>query len=304
MRRLRILVMTTGMVLALLLSTVGVADAASATTDDAPTTPVLREIRAAHHRGFDRLVFEFSGPLPEVTRARWTDAIYADGSGFRVRVAGRAFIGVTMYFARGYDETTFEGTYGPRRRAYALPNLTEVVNSGDWEATLSFGVGVMKRTKIIRRMRLRNPSRYVIDVATNFKRTRVKTWFLNRQRFADNTRPYFRPVWRSVPVPAVANGALHRVYAGPTQAEKARDLRLVRSRTTGFRNLRISRSKIARVQLKGRCDAGGSTVSVAGHIMPTLRQFPTVRWVKIYDRDGTTARPWGRSNSIPECLNP
>ncbi|MGH3333247.1 MAG: hypothetical protein ACRDPJ_18260, partial [Nocardioidaceae bacterium] len=61
---------------------------------------------------------------------------------------------------------------------------------------------------------------------------------------------------------------------------------------------------IARVQLTGGCNSGGSTVTIAGEIMPTLRQFGSVDWVKIYGPAGHTETPNGRSDSIPVCLEP
>jgi hypothetical protein len=288
--------------LTMLVSSVGMTGATAAARS-APAVPTLREIRAAHHPGFDRLVFEFSGSLPERTRVRWVDQVVGDPSGLPVRVAGNAFLEVTMFPVRAHDSDG-NTTYGPARRAFDLPNIATVVNSGDFEAVVSFGVGLMKRTSILRTLRLQDPSRYVVDVRTNFERIRVKTYFFDVESFVDNTPPFFRPVRRSVPVPGVARGALHRLYAGPTQSERAHGLRLLRSGSTGFTNLSISDSKVARVQLKGRCSSGGSTVTVAGEIMPTLRQFPTVNWVKIYDPQGNTENPTGLSDSIPECLEP
>ncbi len=38
--------------------------------------------------------------------------------------------------------------------------------------------------------------------------------------------------------------------------------------------------------------------------MPTLKQFPSVHWVKIYDQSGRTERPAGHSDSIPLSLEP
>ncbi|HSJ46049.1 MAG TPA: hypothetical protein VK923_15355 [Euzebyales bacterium] len=300
MGRLRIIAVALLTVFALIASTVG---AGATTGTQARGVPTLREIRAAHHSGYDRLVFEFSGRLPDRTRVRWVERIVADPSGLPVRVAGDAFLEVSTFpvVAHNEDGTT---TYGARRRAYDLPNTGTVVNSGDFEAVVSFGVGLMKKTSILRTMRLRHPSRYVIDIRTNFERTRVKTWFFDEDRFVANAPPFFRAVRRSVPVPAVARGALHRVYAGPTRAERRDGLTLLRSQSTGFTNLSVNRRRIARVQLTGGCDSGGSTVTVAGEIMPTLRQFPTVRWVKVYDPQGTTEIPTGRSDSIPACLEP
>ena len=39
-------------------------------------------------------------------------------------------------------------------------------------------------------------------------------------------------------------------------------------------------------------------------IMPTLKQFPSVHWVKVYDQNGHTERPSGHSDSIPLSLEP
>jgi hypothetical protein len=45
-------------------------------------------------------------------------------------------------------------------------------------------------------------------------------------------------------------------------------------------------------------------VTIAGEIMPTLRQFADVDHVKILAPDGTTENPTGHTDSIPECLEP
>ncbi len=58
------------------------------------------------------------------------------------------------------------------------------------------------------------------------------------------------------------------------------------------------------MRLVGGCSSGGSTVTVAESIASTLKAFPTVDWVKIYSPGGTTERPTGNSDSIPECLEP
>ena len=48
----------------------------------------------------------------------------------------------------------------------------------------------------------------------------------------------------------------------------------------------------------------GSTVTVANEIVPTLTQFPSVDWVKIYGPGGHTEQPSGSSDAIPTCLEP
>jgi hypothetical protein len=61
---------------------------------------------------------------------------------------------------------------------------------------------------------------------------------------------------------------------------------------------------VARLRLTGGCSSGGSTASIANEISPTLKQFSTVDFVKIYDPAGRTETPNGLSDSIPFCLEP
>jgi Fe-S cluster biogenesis protein NfuA len=77
----------------------------------------------------------------------------------------------------------------------------------------------------------------------------------------------------------------------------------VASGASGFANLSIS-SGVARVRLTGGCRSGGSTFTIANEITPTLKQFRSVRYVKVLDPLGRTARPTGLSDSIPVCLEP
>jgi hypothetical protein len=91
---------------------------------------------------------------------------------------------------------------------------------------------------------------------------------------------------------------MQRLFAGPAQAEQARGPRFFGSGATGFKILSI-RDGVARVQLTGKLSSGGSTFTIANEIMPTLMQFRSVHWVKIYDQKGHTERPFGPSDSIP-----
>jgi hypothetical protein len=77
----------------------------------------------------------------------------------------------------------------------------------------------------------------------------------------------------------------------------------VRSAAWGFDHLSIS-GGIARLRLTRGCSSGGSTTTVANEIVPTLKQFPSVDWVKISGPGGHTEQPTGPSDSIPGCLEP
>ncbi|MFG1949458.1 GerMN domain-containing protein [Nonomuraea sp. NPDC048826] len=263
--------------------------------------PVLTGIRAAHHRGLDRLVFEFRGRAPAQRDVRYVSRLLADGSGRTVDVAGGALLRVRFDRADGHDQRG-RATYGPTRRTYALPGVIQVVNAGDLEATLTFGVGLARRAPY-RVYTLSRPSRVVVDIATPYRTVPVRAYFLNTTNYATGRTPYTTAVRRPVIPPATAHSALQRLFAGPTQAEKARGLRFVSSKATGFSKLTIKKG-IARVHLTGRLTSAGSTFTIADQIIPTLKQFPTVSWVKIYDARGHTQQPHGPSDSIPDSLEP
>jgi hypothetical protein len=271
-------------------------------TAAAPATPLLVGVRAASHRTFDRVVWEFRGGLPKNRSVQYVRELIADGSGQPVRIAGSAILELTVSSANAHDENTGQGT-APSRVVSGLGNVIEVVESGDFEATVSYGVGLAKRQKFSVTT-LRNPSRIVVDVRKDYRQATRKVRLLDEPRFARGTPPFTRNVNRRVPAAAPAGAALHQLFAGPTAAEHARGLRTVRSGATGFTRLTVSKSKVARVYLKGGCSSSGSTFTVANLIRPTLKQFANVRWVKIYDPQGHTEHPTGRRDSIPECLEP
>lgn len=275
------------------------ATAGATATSSAATVPTLVKIRAAHHPGFDRIVFVFDGGLPASRQVRYVDQLLGDGSGLPVRIAGRAILRVRFDQATAHDA---DGQTVAARRAFPLPNVITAVRSGDFEAVTTYGIGLAKKTDF-EVSTLRNPDRVVLDIRAAFPTVDRKVFFFDEDRYLANTEPFFVPRMRPVRKVAQATAVLDRLYAGPLPRERADGLRLLRSRSTGFTNLDID-DMVARVQLTGRCSSGGSTVTVAGEIMPTLRQFLRVDWVKIYDPAGTTETPLGPSDSIPECLEP
>jgi hypothetical protein len=264
----------------------------------APPVPTLVGIRAAHHAGFDRVVFDFEGGVPQ-TRVRYVDRLIHDASGRSVRIAGRAILRVVFTPADAHDS---DGPTVTRRRTFALPNVMTVVNAGDFEAVTTYGIGLAKRTAVDVTT-LRGPDRVVVDVRAAFRTVNRQVWFFHEDRFVDNREPFFVPRSRPLRATIPATSAMDRLFAGVLPRERAAGLRLLRSDAKDFADLRIA-DQIARVRLVGGCSSGGSTVAIAGSIMPTLRQFPTVDWVKIYGPGGHTASPNGPSDSIPDCLNP
>lgn len=131
----------------------------------------------------------------------------------------------------------------------------------------------------------------------------VKVWFLDQAHAVTGEEPLYVPVDRQVQPPALAAGALDALFAGPTATEQAAGLRLITSGATGYSGLHIA-DGVAYVTLAGGCASNGSTMTVAGEIMPTLEQFASVTHVKIFAPDGSTETPAGAVDSIPTCLEP
>ncbi|MCY4725633.1 hypothetical protein NYO98_05020 [Nocardioides sp. STR2] len=270
-------------------------------TSAAPPTPVLVAVRAAHRDGLDRVVFEFRGGLPATRQVDYVDRLFADGSGRRVRVAGQALLRVRFERAQAHTDDG-SPTAAPRRVAYALPNVMTAVRAGDFEAVTTYGLGLARRTPV-RVTTLQAPPRVVVEVGAGFTTVQRKVWFLDRDRFVDNREPFFVPVRRPVAPGAPATGLMDRLFAGPLPGERARGLRLLRSGATGYDDLTVA-GGVADLRLTGRCRSGGATVSIAGEVLPTLKQLPTIDRVVLRDATGSTLDPDGSGDSTPACLEP
>jgi hypothetical protein len=264
-------------------------------------TPLLVGIRAAAHPTYDRVVFDFTGRGPTSVSVAWVSQLTGDFSGLPVPIAGRAFLRVVLQGVAAHDDAV---PTAPAKISFALKNVITAVSAGDSEGVVTYGIGLAARTSYTT-MRLTSPTRFVIDISTSSLSTVGRSvYFVDNRKVRDNTEPPVTAVWRPVLAMTPATGVMDRLYAGPTPAEKAAGLTFVASESTGFTRLSIS-AMVARVQLTGGCDSGGSAVAtVATQIFPSLRQFSTVDWVKIYDPDGRTGSPTGRQDSIPDCLNP
>jgi hypothetical protein len=147
----------------LLTSLVAVVLALAAAPAGAQSIPTLVDVRAGSHPGFDRVVFEFRGAVPE-HRISYVDQLVEDGSGDPVSVAGAADLEVVFQGANAHQENG-SPTISPRRFSPGLPAVKEIAQLGDFEAVVSYGIGVDQR-RPIQVSTLSNPSRLVIDIAT------------------------------------------------------------------------------------------------------------------------------------------
>lgn len=266
-----------------------------------PGNPVLVAVRAQHVGDVDRVVFEFRGGLPAQRRVDFVDRLIADGSGRPVRIAGRAILQVSLQPAQAHRDDG-SSTAAPRRVAFPLPNVLTAVRAGDFEGVTTYGIGLAKRTRV-RVRTLQAPPRVVVEVGAGFPTVERKVWFFHRQRFVDNREPFFVPVRRLVRPGSPAAGVMDRLFAGPLPGEQARGLRLLRSGATGYDDLTVS-GGTADLRLTGRCSSRGSTVTIAGEVLPTLKQLATVDRLVLRDAAGGTLDPGGTGDSTPACLEP
>ena len=122
----------------------------------------LVSLRAAEHAGYDRVVWELSGPQPGV-HAEYVDRpVRQCGSGEPVPLAGDAWLEVRLEPARAHPE---EGrpTIADRRRAAGLPIVEEMVMTCDFEAVVTWVLGVSS-PEPYRVTRLADPPRVVVDI--------------------------------------------------------------------------------------------------------------------------------------------
>jgi hypothetical protein len=128
-----------------------------------PATPTLIAIRAAHHAEatpeYDRVVFEFSDPLP-LLRIEYVEQLIAGGSGLPVPVAGTAILCVQLEPARAHNDSGQDTV--PGRISMHLPLVKEIVGSDDFEAVVTYGIGLSCKAQT-RILTLEHPNRLVID---------------------------------------------------------------------------------------------------------------------------------------------
>jgi hypothetical protein len=125
-----------------------------------PAPAVLEHVRVGRHPGFDRVVFEFRRATPAWS-ARYVPRVIHDGSGLPVRLRGRAFVHVVFRGTR-IDRASAGGPEIVRTPRF--PTLLQLKEAGDFEAVVSFGLGLRRKVGF-RAFRLTGPSRIVLDVA-------------------------------------------------------------------------------------------------------------------------------------------
>ena len=130
-----------------------------------PPVSTLVAIRAAYHPEakprYDRVVFEFSGPVPQIDpHPGYVKQLTGDASGLPLPIKGKAIFAITMRPAQAHNE---QGQATAATRIYGqLRNVQQIKSAGDFEAVLSYGIGLRHKSQF-RVFTLTHPSRVVVD---------------------------------------------------------------------------------------------------------------------------------------------
>ena len=124
---------------------------------------VLRAVHAGREAGFDRIVFEFSGPgLPGYRFQYATEPIRACGSGAEVPLAGVDHLVIHFEPAQAHD-TLGHVTAADRALAPRLQQVRELKLVCDFEGQVEWAVGIAAR-RPFRVLEDSQPSRVIVDV--------------------------------------------------------------------------------------------------------------------------------------------
>lgn len=124
---------------------------------------VLREVRAARHSRFDRVVFEFEGTDLPGYRLEYVDRpVRQCGSGDVVSVAGDSWLEVRFIPSQAHTDAG-EPTVKERERHLDLPVLKEIERTCDFEAHVTWVLGLASPNRY-RVVELDEPARLVVDV--------------------------------------------------------------------------------------------------------------------------------------------
>ena len=132
----------------------------------------------------------------------------------------------------------------------------------------------------------------------------VNVYFVDRASFLANTPPFERAGVRWARTNNLAPTVLTEYFKGPGSTEKFTfGWIALYNGFTGYSKFEIING-VAHVYLKGTSDRAGNTYTIADILTYNLKQFPEIKFVKIYDENGSTQSPTGLSDSIPACLQP
>lgn len=118
----------------------------------------VRAVDVGRHAGYDRVVFRAANGLPS-WQVRYVSQLTHDGSGKPVPLEGTAVVQLVFQGTAWTEVPSVQPALDPR-----LPALRQVRGAGEFEGTLTFGLGQATRAGF-RAYALTGPDRLVVDVA-------------------------------------------------------------------------------------------------------------------------------------------
>jgi hypothetical protein len=138
-------------------------------TAQAGEIALLERVVIGRYEGLDRVGFQFRNHVPRYRIENVEPPLKEDGSGNVVQIKGNAFLVVRMEPASGFDLAKNEGELvykGPKRidgSAAGTSLIQEVVRTGDFEAVLTWAIGLSDRVDF--RVRTSSsPPRLIVDL--------------------------------------------------------------------------------------------------------------------------------------------
>jgi hypothetical protein len=133
---------------------------------------------------------------------------------------------------------------------------------------------------------------------------RIRVYFTDNDRLIAGQLPYEVAVTRVVPSSGnVVNSVLDEFFKGPGDVERNQGLAVVNNGFTGYSKIEFMNDGVY-IYLAGKCQSNGTLYTIARPLMANLKQFPEIKFVKIYDQFGQTRAPAARVDSVPACLDP
>jgi hypothetical protein len=132
----------------------------------------------------------------------------------------------------------------------------------------------------------------------------ITVYFTDNERLIAGTLPYEVPVKRMVSTsrdPVVS--VLDEFFKGPSDVERNQGLAVIPNGFTGYSKVEFASGGVY-VYLEGNCQSNGTLYNITRPLLASLKQFPEIQFVKIYDQFGYTREPAARLDSIPACLDP
>jgi hypothetical protein len=123
-----------------------------------PAPVTVTDVAVGHHVGYDRVVFHASGPIAG-WEVRYVPQVTMDPSGQPVPLLGAADLLVVVHGTDWMSRPSVRRNLTP-----GFPALRQVAWAGEFEATLSYGIGQQRKAGF-RAFTLTGPDRLVVDVA-------------------------------------------------------------------------------------------------------------------------------------------